>query len=328
MSLAPPTTASQKVLEKGVKRTRDGKVRIELHAFVDFLQEAGHVRLELASDPKGERGMQLTLAMAGKTVQATIPSEIIMEAQDFDTLRAQPSKLRSRFAKYRSLENPTVEELKTYHLPLYWNEEWLREKVDECRTFAEVSRTYAEEVLGVNATTIANYARDTFNWRMREETTRKRIAAMDEYEAAGGPDAKDLTQAELANKYDVSESTVNRWVLAMHNAYAAMLENHKALGESESLRAEFCAEHGVGEKMLARWLADGSEVFSRERVKQTKQRYYSKAEYENLRRIAREFYDQHNGRVDKSALARELQVDRSTVTIWVNSFDLEVESGQ
>ena len=46
------------------------------------------------------------------------------------------------------------------------------------------------------------------------------------------------------------------------------------------------------------------------------------------RTIAREFYDQHNGRVDKSALARELQVDRSTVTIWVNSFDLEVESGQ
>ena len=111
-------------------------------------------------------------------------------------------------------------------------------------------------------------------------------------------------------------------------AYAAMLENHKALGESESLRTAFCAEHGVGEKMLARWLADGSEVFSRERVKQTKQRYYSKAEYENLRRIAREFYDQHNGRVDKSALAHELQADRSTVTMWVNSFDLEVESGQ
>lgn len=329
MSLAPPTTAtttstaSKEALEPGVTVTNDGKYLIDAHTFVGFLREAGHVRLELSQAPKGERGALLTLAMAGASVQASVPTGFMMEPSAFQALRAQPGRLRSRFAKYRKLENPSVEELKKYGLPLYWNEEWLREKVDECRTFAEVSRTYAEEALGVNATTIANYARDTFDWRMREETTKKRALAMAEYEKAGGADAKDLTQAKLAETYDVSMSTINRWITGTHEAYAMMLKQHAALERDPKARTDFLAEYGVEEGMLARWLSHGSEVFNQPRVKQGKSHYYPKAKYAVKRELARQNYLEHDGRVDKSALARELEVDRSTVTSWINSFDAE-----
>ncbi len=314
---ATPTT-NKNLHPEGVKELDANTVKVDGTALARLLRQAGHLRFDLSKAAKGEGGVQFSLAMEGASVKITVP-EVIMSHSDYKALSAQPGRLRSRFAKYRALENPTVEELLAYGLPLYWNEDWLREKVDQCGTFAEVARTYSSEVLGVNATTIANYARDTFGWRVREETTKKRALALGEYEDSGG----EITQTELAKRFGVSVSTINRWISNAHDAYSAMQKQHSVLVDDEDAQQAFCEHHNITPEMLARWLQHGSSVFSVERPTQRKQHYYSKAEYAAKRELARQIYIDQSGSLDKSALARELEVDRSTVTAWINSFDTE-----
>ncbi len=315
---APARTSNTNQHQEGVQELDANTVKLDGAALGRLLHQAGHVRFDLADTAKGETGVQLSLAMAGASVKVTVP-EVIMSQSDYRTLSAQPSRLRSRFAKYRALENPSVDELLRYGLPLYWNEEWLREKVEQCGTFAEVARTYASEALGVNATTIANYARDTFDWRVREETTKKRAVALREYEESNG----DISQTELAERHGVSVSTVNRWISNAHDAYSAMQKQHRVLASDESAQQAFCEHHSIALEMLTRWLTHGSPVFGKERPAQRKQHYYSKAEYAAKRELARQVYIERSGSLDKSALARELEVDRSTITAWINSFDAE-----
>lgn len=306
----------------GITDLGNGTCIVDASLLERLLRQAGHVRIDLnpTPTPKNSEGLTVIIVLEGTDITARITNAgVIMRNRDFTTLNAKPGRLRSRFAKHRTLENPTIETLMRHGLPLYWNEEWLREKVDACGTFAEVARSYSKEVLGVNATTIANYARDTFGWRVREETARKRILALREYERTNG----EVTQTSLASRLGVSVSTINRWLATAHESYATLRRHQQEIINDPKAREAFIAQHAIDEDMLNGWLEGKPSIFASARAPQRKNHYYSKEDYAAKRELAKKVYLERDGAVDKSALARELGVDRSTITNWLNAFDAE-----
>lgn len=280
-----------------------------------LIRSSGSVSIEVeptSSDSGND--MTLLLRVGDMRIRVLAPSVTISE-RDFARLAKEPSKLRSRFARFRRRKNLSLEELKRYALPLYWSEEWLREKFEECGTFAKVARQYSPEVLGVNATTIANYARDTFGWQVRAETTKKRHHVIDDY------DTRTVTQTDLARTHGVSVSTVNRWVAAAHAAYAQAQRERETLMRDEQQRDAFVREHDISSEQLQRWLKRGSARLSESRQRQKKNHYYDQATYEKKRNQAMQRFESASGTINKVALARELGVDRSTIANWLSEFE-------
>jgi transcriptional regulator with XRE-family HTH domain len=213
-----------------------------------------------------------------------------------------------------SAGDPTVAYLADHGLPHYWNRLWLEERLEECGTYAAVARTYPESVCHVGGTTIANYARGVFGWRKRARVSARRADVVRTVER-DGPDA--WTQSRLAKRFGVSVSTINRWLRDATHAYEALMTlTHQPRSESEVER--FAEEHTLTGDVVRGWLVDGTKAFdTTQRQLQAKNHYYTVDVYNEKRDAVRAAYQQAGRRLNKSALARQLGVDRSTVARWV-----------
>ena len=300
-------------LPPGAERLDASTVRLPGTEVARLLQEAGYLAIEVAND-EGEAGPSLRLAIEvfGSTITISVPSADLT-LHDLEELAQQPTRMRSRYATYRRLEDRSVAELERLGLPLYWNEAWLRAKYDECGSFAEIARRYRREVQGVTFTAIAN------DWSVRGDLAKRRDALLLEYEKRAG----NIAQVELAAKYEVNASSVNRWIAGAHQAHQAFLAQRATLAKSASRRAAFADDHGVPVELLDTWLERPSVVFSVRRAKQPKKHYYTSEQYDALRERAREIYRASRGRATKTKVARDLGVDRSTVTGWFKDFEKE-----
>lgn len=313
------TGAETVELPPGAERLDASTVRLPGTEVARLLQEAGYLAIEVAND-EGEAGPSLRLAIEvfGSTITISVPSADLT-LHDLEELAKQPTRMRSRYATYRRLEDRSVAELERLGLPLYWNEAWLRAKYDECGSFAEIARRYRRDVQGVTFTAIANYARDAYDWSVRGDLAKRRDALLLEYEKRAG----NIAQVELAAKYEVNASSVNRWIAGAHQAHQAFLTQRATLAKSASRRAAFADDHGVPVELLDTWLERPSPVFSVRRTKQPKKHYYTSEQYEALRERAREIYRASRGRATKTKVARDLGIDRSTVTGWFKDFEKE-----
>lgn len=110
--------------------------------------------------------------------------------------------LRGRYNRIKNPEAFTIEELKERHLPLYWNEQWLRQELDRLGSYAEIARTHGYP----SATTIASYAKRKFGISLQQDFDEKRQAVLEDFETG------DYTQLQLANKHGVGVATVYRWL--------------------------------------------------------------------------------------------------------------------
>jgi hypothetical protein len=306
-------------LPPGTQRLDASTVRLPGTEVARLLQEAGYLAIEVANE-EGDAGTSLRLAIEvfGSTITISVPSADLT-LHDLEELAKQPTRMRSRYATYRRLEDRSVAELERLGLPLYWNEEWLRAKYEECGSFAEIARRYRREVQGVTFTAIANYARDAYDWSVRGDLAKRRDALLLEYENRAGT----IAQVELAAKFEVNASSVNRWIAGAHQAHQVFLTQRATLAKSAPKRAAFADDHGVPVELLDTWLKRPSPVFSVRRAKQPKKHYYTSEQYEALRERAREIYRDSRGRATKTKVARDLGIDRSTVAGWFKDFEKE-----
>src|SRR5690606_17096401 len=125
--------------------------------------------------------MQLTFSIDGRNIKARFQQNgVRLTDRDYERLLKLAPAQRNKFAQPAGVDDPSIENLKKHGGPFYWNREWLAEKMTELGSYADIARTYPEEVRGVSGTTIANYARDKFGWKTRDVTKRKRHQVIDE----------------------------------------------------------------------------------------------------------------------------------------------------
>jgi len=70
-----------------------------------------------------------------------------------------------------------------------------------------------------------------------------------------------------------------------------------------------------------RWLDEGSEAFGSDKNTQPKKRYHRREEYERMRDEVREYWWLNDGDVNIAELARQYNVDRSTITAWTRDIE-------
>lgn len=253
--------------------------RIPLKDFIDLMQDAitiGDVRMR-ADD--GE--IELNFNADGQDVSAVLHKRgVHVDEEPLTWLRNLKSRRAKRFAQYRSVKNPSLEFLREHDLPLYWNREWIEQQLMRYGSFAEIARYCAADVHGVNATTMANYAREHFNIKKRRERGGSRRAELVEaYEDKQG----NVTQTELASRFNVSIATVNRWLQEDSKVY------HKLRQKKDP--------HGA------------------------KNQYKDREAYDLMREEVRSHFLEVEGDVNKSALAAKYGVERGTIASWTR--DLE-----
>lgn len=286
---------------------------VEINEFAKLLARSADLTASDVRVAKG--GLELLLDVDGLPISARIQVDgVKLKNKDFDAINklgASQGKARQRITRHKTIEDPTLENLTEHGMPLYWNREWLAEKVKELGSYAEVARVYAKEVGGVNATTIANYAREKFGWKPRGEIKRKRHQVVDEYDRLKGG----TTQPALASKYNVAISTINRWLAEARESYRELTQNRRRYISDEAIE-RFAEEHNLSPEIVLRWLDSGSETFASDKNTQPKRHYYRRDEYDKIRNEVREYYVARSGRVNIAELARRYNVDRSTITAW------------
>ena len=242
-----------------------------------------------------------------------------LSLDDYTHLTQAPHRVRSRYAQHRNVKDPTMAYLQQHNLPLYWNREWLADRLAELGTYAEIARTHKLETHGVNSTTIANYARDNFGWDQRRVRTGQRDKVVLDYEA----NHESTTQLSLASKYGVSVSTINRWIHEAHAAYRELQEGALTGRSGKKKIEEFAQEHKLEPDTIRHWIKDGSPVYGEDVKKQAKSRYYTKEEYEKKFETVRKIFEKagSGSKINKRALAKELSVDRSTITTWIQTLE-------
>src|SRR5690606_16522589 len=139
---------------------------------------------------------------------------------------------------------------------------------------------------------------------------------VDEYDALVG----EITQPALANKYNVAVSTINRWLADARKAYRELTQNRRKYVSDES-RERFAQEHNLTSAIVNRWLDEGSEAFGSDKNTQPKKRYHRREEYERMRDEVREYWWLNDGDVNIAELARQYNVDRSTITAWTRDIE-------
>lgn len=126
---------------------------------------------------------------------------------DIEDLIKRPPNLRGRYNRIKNASDLSVDELRARNLPLYWNEQWLKRALDECKTYTGVARKYGFP----SATTIASYAKRNFGFDIQGEFDRKRNEIVEKYLAAEHTPTP-ITHVQLAKDYDVAVATVYRWI--------------------------------------------------------------------------------------------------------------------
>lgn len=267
-------------------------------------------------------GATITINLGGHDVSFQV-RDVRINLEDLNALSTIRTEIRRKYSLHKNVTDPSVAFLRENDLPLYWNKDWLRARLDELGTFAAIAREYRNDVQGVNPTTIANYARDTFKIHVRQDVSRQRDAVLEAWERAGGPGG-DLTQAAIANKRSISVSTVNRWIKDARTAYEALQQlDLKGAPKKERERTleELAQEHSLQVATLERWLKHGTTAYDHATPRQTKKHYYSKDEYAKKRDLVRQLHRQHGEEMTKKELAEKANVDRSTITKWLREDD-------
>ena len=92
-------------------------------------------------------------------------------------------------------------ELRREKLPLYWSEEWLKNKYAELGSYTAIQKQY-----GYDETTMSGHAQAYHDWSPKKENANKKENLLTDF-ATGK-----YTMAELAKKYGVGKATAWRWV--------------------------------------------------------------------------------------------------------------------
>lgn len=281
--------------------------------FSEFVNLLGHAaNLDAKTVKASNAGLELTLNVDGKSITALLqPNGVSFNSKDYELLMQLTPVEKGVTIRPKNMEDPTLEDLDKHNLPYYWNREWLGERIKELGSYAEVARTYPREVRGSSPTTIANYARKKFGWTPRREVNLKRHKVVNEYDKVDGK----ITQPELARKFNVAVSTINRWLSDARQSYKELIANRRRYISDEA-REWFAEQHNLTTEIVFRWLDVGSTAFAEDRNTQPKQRYFSRSEYEKLRAEVQEYYLLKGGDINASELARRYNVDRSTIHAW------------
>lgn len=136
--------------------------------------------------------------------------------------------LRGRYNRIKRPEAFTLDELKERNLPLYWNEQWLRQELDRLGSYAEIARAHGYP----SATTIASYAKRKFGISIQKDFDAKRQAVLEDFESG------DYTQLELAERHGVGVATVYRWLAERKPASAKRGRRTMTPEEREAKRRE------------------------------------------------------------------------------------------
>lgn len=225
---------------------------------------------------------------------------------------------RQHHQAHRKMVGADLETLQEFKLPLYWNHEWRAEKYAETGSFNALAAKYKREVQGVRGTSI--YALDrkyVDGIRVVEAVPQKRRSKRDQFAEYYEEKHAITTQTAMAKHFRVTKSTISRWIRELTALYQA-LEDNPSLARN---RGAFALEHNIDPAIIRQWLVNGSTAFQKEPVKQPKAQYFDRDRYENLFKVFEERYQQADGAINQSRLARELNVDRSTIRQWMRRIE-------
>ena len=294
-------------------------MNLPLQQLCHAIDQADRVEITgLQPDPSGQ-AIDLHLVIEGSSLECRI-LDIRVSKDDWQVLqkRLEESAVRRANVQTAPPSDPTVDYLAEHGLPHYWNRMWLHERLEECGTYAGVARTYPESVCHATGTTIANYARGVYGWRKRARISARRTEVIRTLERDGHAI---WTQSKLAQRVGVSVSTINRWLKEAAQAHRLLMQDAQSL-RTDAAVEQFAEEHALSPSVVRDWLKRGSRAFQPDAVQpQRKAHYYASGVYDAKKVIVRQRYKEAGRRLNKSALARELEVDRSTVARWVQEFE-------
>lgn len=292
---------------------------LPLQELCNAIDQADRVEITGLQPDASGRAIDLHLVIEGSSLECRI-LDIRVSKDDWKVLQERLEESAARRATVATAppSDPTVEYLAEHGLPHYWNRAWLHERLEECGTYAGVARTYPESVCHATGTTIANYARGVYGWRKRARISARRTEVIRTLERDGHAA---WTQSKLAKRVGVSVSTINRWLKEAAHAHRLLVQHTRSLQSDAAVEA-FAEEHALSPRVVRDWLERGSRAFQPDAVQpQRKAHYYSSGVYEAKKETVRERYLKAGRRLNKSALARELEVDRSTVARWVRELE-------
>lgn len=300
------------------------RMNLPLEQLCAAIDQADRVEITGLQPDASGRAIDLHLVIEGSSLECRI-LDIRVSKDDWTVLQArlQESVVRRAAEQAVPPSDPTVDYLKEHGLPHYWNRAWLSERLEECGTYASVARSYPESVCHATGTTIANYARGAYGWRKRARISARRSEVIRTLERDGHVV---WTQSKLAKRVGVSVSTINRWLKEAAHAHRQLMQNSHSI-QNDAAIEQFAQQHSLSPHVIRDWLERRSRAFQPEAIqRQRKAHYYSSGVYEAKKETVRERYAKAGRRLNKSALARELQVDRSTIARWVR--ELETHLGQ
>lgn len=271
-----------------------------------------------ASEEHGGSGLVIELEAGRTPVTLIYTSEGMRLSQaDHRTLANLSRERRQHQQRHREMVGADVETLRQYWLPLYWNHEWRAEKYAETGSFNAVARKYKREVQGALGSSIYRFDRKFSDGvRLAEPASIRRRTRRDDFVDYYEVNQGRITQAAMAEHFRVTDSTISRWIRELTRIYRELTDGRQRLSDEADL-VEFSGEHNIDPAIIKRWVDKGSVAFGEEPVQQPKTKYYTHDEYERLFRQFEELYRQAGGQINQSAVARELNVDRSTIRQWM-----------
>lgn len=288
--------------------------------FENILTQAADIHtIDMSTSP----GRIIFTAEAGATpITWTVTNRgIEIIRHDLTVLNELSDFRRSHHQRYADLADAPVETLQELNLPLYWNREWLEEKHRETGSYSALAREYKREVQGAKASSIANYARKKFHLSPRDRLLDARDAAVNEWENVH----ETTTQTALAKKYEVTVSTINRWISDATRAYKELTDNPDAVKTKDEV-AVFAARHNLLPRTINRWKRLGSKAYAGELEPQGKSSYKNRRSYAILRKQLWDRLDESpTGELPETdiKLAEEFGVDRSTIANWKKQYKKE-----
>ena len=196
---AQGATGAPAALDVRIKQL--GELRREvLLGLSHVIVEAAQVEV-IGAVQEGSAGLKLILSIDGEEVVIAAASVEIVEGD----LAAAIRKAKGRRGRYNRIKRPealTIKELHERNLPLYWNEQWLRQELQRLGSYAEIARVHGYP----SAVTIASYAKRKFGISVQDDYDRKRQAVYQDF------DTGDYTHLELADRNGVGVATVYRWL--------------------------------------------------------------------------------------------------------------------
>ncbi len=167
---------------------------------IDLITGAAKVEV-VGAKPVGSSGLILHLLIDDSPVTLEVSGLEVVDG-DLEAANRHLKGTRGRLNRVKRPETLSIQELRERHLPLYWNEKWLRDELDRLGSYAEIARVHNF----ASPVTIASYAKRKFGIDIQAEYAKKREAVYEDSETG------DFTHYELAEKHGVALATVYRWL--------------------------------------------------------------------------------------------------------------------